>query len=150
MWLLFTHKNNFQQHKTRYQLMRRHFFFRGEPGLVDRVLAFYAGSRGFDSHRGHMSKRFFPWRMVIAVSALSNRQNCACARGTLQTQRGRTHGAGCVRQWFCTAEPLRERCYENWNTHTLRRHFKMIPAFQQYSTGYTVTNFYFIQSDFAL
>ena len=36
---------------------------------------------------------------------------------TLQTQRGRTHGAGCVRQWFRTAEPLGERRYENWNTH---------------------------------
>ena len=31
----------------------------GEPGLVDKVLALHAGSRGFDSHRGHMSKRFF-------------------------------------------------------------------------------------------
>ena len=30
-----------------------------EPGLVDKVLAFHAGSRGFDSHRGHMSERFF-------------------------------------------------------------------------------------------
>ena len=30
----------------------------GEPGLVDRVLAFYAGTRRFDSHRGHMSERF--------------------------------------------------------------------------------------------
>ena len=26
--------------------------FSGEPGLVDRVLALHAGSRGFDSHRG--------------------------------------------------------------------------------------------------
>ena len=52
------------------------------------------------------------------ASALSNRQNCACARKTLQTQRRRTHGAGCVRQWFRTAEPLGERRYENWNTHT--------------------------------
>ena len=33
------------------------FFFCGEPGLVDRVLALHAGSRGFVSHRGHMSKR---------------------------------------------------------------------------------------------
>ena len=32
---------------------------RGEPGLVDRVLALHAGSRGFDSHRGHMSEQFF-------------------------------------------------------------------------------------------
>ena len=31
----------------------------GEPGLVDRVLAFHAASRGFDSHRGHMFERFF-------------------------------------------------------------------------------------------
>ena len=27
----------------------------GEPGLVDRVLALHTGSRGFDSHQGHMS-----------------------------------------------------------------------------------------------
>ena len=31
----------------------------GEPGLVDRVLALHAGSRRFDSHRGHMSERYF-------------------------------------------------------------------------------------------
>ena len=49
---------------------------------------------------------------------LINRQNCACARKTLQTQRGRTHGAGCVRQWFRTSEPLGERRYENCNTYT--------------------------------
>ena len=42
----------------------------------------------------------------------------ACARKTLQTERGRMHGAESVRQWFRTAEPLRERRYENWNTHT--------------------------------
>ena len=29
------------------------------PGLVDRVFALHAGSRGFDSHRRHMSERFF-------------------------------------------------------------------------------------------
>ena len=52
------------------------------------------------------------------ASALSNRQNCTRARKTLHTRRGRTHGAGCVRQWFRTAEPLGERRYENWNTHT--------------------------------
>ena len=28
---------------------------------MDRVLALHAGSRGFDSHRGHMSERFFPY-----------------------------------------------------------------------------------------
>ena len=31
----------------------------GQPGLVDRVLALHTGSRGFDSHQGHMSERFF-------------------------------------------------------------------------------------------
>ena len=31
----------------------------GEPGLVDKVLALHAGSREFDSRRGHMSERFF-------------------------------------------------------------------------------------------
>ena len=35
------------------------YVVRGEPGLVDRVLALHAGSRGFDSHREHMSERFF-------------------------------------------------------------------------------------------
>ena len=52
------------------------------------------------------------------ASALSNRQNCTCACKTLQTQRGWTHGAGCVRQWFHTTEPLGERRYEIRNTHT--------------------------------
>ena len=32
---------------------------KGEPGLVERVLALHTGSRGFDSHGGHMSERFF-------------------------------------------------------------------------------------------
>ena len=37
------------------------FHFRPHSGLalVDKVLALHAGSRGFDSHRGHMSERFF-------------------------------------------------------------------------------------------
>ena len=30
----------------------------GPPGLVDRVFAVHAGSRGCDSHRRHMSERF--------------------------------------------------------------------------------------------
>ena len=130
---------------TKYSKRNEAFHFSGEPGLVDWVLALHAGSRGVESHRGHMSERFFrsnrpgyppplsseleivlsEWRSVIAVSLnvgggvrLIKPPNCTCARKTLQTQRGRTHGAGCVRQWFCTAEPLGERRYENWNTHT--------------------------------
>ena len=31
----------------------------GAPGLVDRVYAVHTGSRGFDSHRRHMSEQFF-------------------------------------------------------------------------------------------
>ena len=30
----------------------------GEPGLVDRVLALHAGSRGFDFHQGHVRTIF--------------------------------------------------------------------------------------------
>ena len=64
------------------------------------------------------------WRSVIAVSLnvgggvrlIKPAKLYKCTQ-TLQTQRGRTHGAGCVRQWFRTAEPLGERRYENWNTH---------------------------------
>ena len=62
---------------------------------LSKVLALHAGSRGFDSHRGHMSKRFFRSNRpgyphpvsselensgIRVASALSNRQNCACAR----------------------------------------------------------------------
>ena len=65
------------------------------------------------------------WRSVIAVSLnvgggvrlIKPAKLCMCTQA-LQTQRGRTHGAGCVRQWLRTAEPLGERRYENWNTHT--------------------------------
>ena len=38
---------------------QQHLVRMGEPCLVDRVLALHAGSRGFDSHRRHMSERFF-------------------------------------------------------------------------------------------
>ena len=58
--------------------------------------------------------------MSAVASTLSNQHNCTCARKTLQTQRGRMHGAGCVRRWFGTAEPLRKRCNENWNTHSIQ------------------------------
>ena len=117
----------------------------GEPGLVDRVPALHAGGRGFDSHRGHMSEWFFQSNRpgyphpvsselenssirvaVIAVSLnvsggvrlIKPAKLYMCTQNTTNTTR-MTHVAGCVRQWFRTAEPLRERCYENWNTHTL-------------------------------
>ena len=116
---------------------------RGVPGLVDRVFAVHAGSRRFDSHRRQMSERFFrskrpryphpvcseleivvsEWPSVIAVSLnIGGGGGGASALSTSKTVgRGRTHGAGCVRLWFRTAEPLGERRYENWITykHTL-------------------------------
>ena len=108
---------------------------------MDRVLALQAGSRGFDSQWGHMSERFFrSIRPGYPHSVSSELENsgirvavgggvglikptkwCMCARKTLKTQRGRTHGARCVWQWFRTAEVR----YENWNTHTHTQIFKV-------------------------
>ena len=83
----------------------------GEPGLVDRVLALHAVSRGFDSHRGHISERFFRsnrrgyphpvsaelenWRSVIAVSLnvgggvrlIRPAKLCMCTQNTTNTTR---------------------------------------------------------------
>ena len=39
---------------------------------------------------------------------------------------------GCVRQWFRTAEPLGERRYENWNTHT--HNIKVLKTLRQPNT----------------
>ena len=117
----------------------------GAPGLVDRVFAVHAGSKGFDSHQRHMSERFFrsnrPGYPHPVCSELENSGirvavgNCSVTErrrwrphyqtgknvhvhaNTLQTRRGRTHGAGCARPWFRTAEPLGERRYENWIIH---------------------------------
>ena len=48
----------------------------GDPGLVDRVLALHPGNRGFDSHWGHMSERFFlsnrPGYLHLVSSELEN------------------------------------------------------------------------------
>ena len=112
---------------------------------MDRVLALHAGSRGFDSHRGHMSERFFrsyrPGYPHPVSSELENSGISVAIGDCSVTERRRwrppyqtgktvhvhakhykhneepTHGAGCVRQWLHTAEPLGERRYENWNTH---------------------------------
>ena len=118
----------------------------GAPGQVDRVFTFHAGSRGLVSHRRHMSERFFrssrPGHLHPVCSELKNsgirvavgdcsiterrqwhqpyqtRKTVHVHANTLQTYQGRTHGAGCSRPWFHTAEPLGERRYENWITHT--------------------------------
>ena len=107
------------------------------------MLALHAGSRGFDSYRGHMSEPFFRSnrpgyphpvsselevsgiRVAVGDCSVTERRRWSPPYQTgktvhvhakpLQTQRARTHGAGCVRQWFRTAEPLGERRYENWN-----------------------------------
>ena len=110
---------------------------------MDRVIALHAGSRGFDSHQGHMSERFFRTnkpgyphqvsselensgsRVAVGDCSVTERrrwrppyqmQNCACARKTpyKHNKDGRT--APGVRQWFRTAEPLGDRRYENWIT----------------------------------
>ena len=64
------------------------------------------------------------WRSVIAVSLnvgggfrLIKPAKLHVHANTLQTRRGRTHGAGCARPCFRTAEALGERRYENWITH---------------------------------
>ena len=126
----------------------------GAPGLVDRAFAIHAGSSGFHSHRRHMSERFFrsnrPGYPHPVSSELENSGTRVAASDcsvierrlwrppyqtgktvrvhakTLQTQRGRTHGARCVRQWFRTAEALGERRYENWNTHTVVQWFNSL------------------------
>ena len=115
---------------------------------MDRVLALHAGSRGFDSHQGNMSEIFFrfnrpgcphpvsseleisrvsEWRSVIVVSLnvsggvrlIKPAKLYMCTQNTTNTKRTNAPTAlGNVRQWFRTAEPLRERRYENWNTYT--------------------------------
>ena len=111
---------------------------------MDRVLPLHAGSRGFDSHRGHMSERFFQ----------SNRPGCPHSVSSELEISGIRVGVGdCSvterRGWHppdqtsitvhvhakhhkynedrrtalgvCgngPAEPLWERRDENWNTHT--------------------------------
>ena len=117
----------------------------GAPGLVDRVFTVQAERRGFDYHRRHISERFFrsnrPGYPHPVCSELENSgirvavgDCCVTERrrwrppyqtdktvhghaNTLQILRGCTHGAGCARPWFRTAEPLGERRYENWITH---------------------------------
>ena len=114
---------------------------------MDRVLALHTGSRGFDSHRGHMYERFFRFNRTgyphpVSLSSELENSGIRVAVGDCSVterrrwrppyQTGKTvhvhakhyrhnkdgHTAPCVRQWFRTAEPLGERRDENWNTHT--------------------------------
>ena len=92
---------------------------------MDRVLTLHAGSRGFDSHRGHMSERFFrsnrpsdirtqwalswkivvsEWRSVIAVSLnvgcgvrlIKPAKLCMCTQNTTNTTRTDTRRRVCA------------------------------------------------------
>ena len=106
----------------------------GEPGLVDMVLALHAGSRGFDSHRGHMSKRFSQWalswkivvsewRLVIAVSLnigggvhlIKAAKLCMCTQNTTNTTRTNTPRQLCAAmvpyRWATRGTSLRELEY---------------------------------------
>ena len=129
---------------------------------MDRVLALQAGSRGFDSHRGHMSELFFrsirpgyphPVSSELEISGIRVAV-CDCSvterrrwRSPYQTGKtvhvhakhykhnedGRTapgvcgngslplsHSVGWLVVLGLTAlcEPLGERRYEDWNSHT--------------------------------
>ena len=59
----------------------------------------------------------------MVTSALSKPAKLyMCTQNTGHTLQRRTHGAGCARPWFRTAEPLGERRYENWITTTAFRY----------------------------
>ena len=109
---------------------------------MDRVLALHAGSRGFDSHRGHMSERLFRSnrsgyphpvsselensgiRVAVGDCSVTERRRWRPPYQTSKTihvhakhykhnKDGRTAPGVCG-----TEQPLGERRYENWNTHT--------------------------------
>ena len=108
-----------------------------EPGLVDRVLALYRGSRGFDPTGGTCLNDFsdpidqdirtwwaLSW-LVIAVSLnvgggvrlIKLAKLYTCMQNITNTPRT---DAWC--QVFRTPEPLGERRFQNWNTHTHKGH----------------------------
>ena len=113
---------------------------------MDRVLALHAGSRGFDSHRGHMSERFFrsnrPGYLHPVSSELGNSGirvavgDCSITgrrrwRPPYQTGKtvhvhakhykhnedGRTAPNVCVNGSVLLSLSGKRR-YGNWNTHT--------------------------------
>ena len=109
---------------------------------MDSVLALHAGSRGFDSHRGHMFERFirsnrpgYPHpvsseleisgiRVAVVDCSVTERRRWRPPYQTGKTvhehakhykhnEDGRTAPGVCG-----NAMPLGDRRYENWNTHT--------------------------------
>ena len=114
---------------------------------MDRVLTLHAGSRGFGSHRRHMSERFFRSnrpgyphpvsselensgiRVAVGDCSVTERRRWrppyqtgktvhVLAKHYKHNENGRTAPGVCRNG---TAEPLGERRYENWNTHTHTR-----------------------------
>ena len=112
---------------------------------MDRVLALHAGSRGFDSHRGHMSKRFFKSnrpgylhpvsseleisgiRVAVGDCSVTERRRWRPPYQTGKTVHVHANTTNTTRtdarRRVCaamvrTAEQLGERRYKNWNTHT--------------------------------
>ena len=105
---------------------------------MDTVFAVHAGSRGFDSHRRHMSEPCIfssnrpGYPNPVCSELKSNGIRVAIGDGSVTERRrwrppyqtGKTvhvHGAGRARPWFRTAEPLGERRYESWITHIIKK-----------------------------
>ena len=113
---------------------------------MDRVLALRAGSRGFDSHRGHMSERFFRSnrpgyphpvsseleicgiRVAVGDCSVIERRRWRPPYQTGKTVHvhakhykhnvdGRT-APGVCGNGSVPLSHLGQRRYENWNTHT--------------------------------
>ena len=102
---------------------------------MDRVLALHAGSRGFDSHRGHMSERFFRSnrpgyphpvsselensgiRVAVGDCSVTERRRwrppCQTGKTVQVHAKHYKHNEDGRYRWA-----TRERRYENWNTHT--------------------------------
>ena len=109
----------------------------GAPGLMDRVVAVHAGSRGLgfsdpiDRTQCALSWNIvvFEWRSVVAVSLNvgGGSRLIKPAKLYICMHKHYKHDEdGCARPWFRTAKPLGERRYENWITHiyiTCTSHF---------------------------
>ena len=106
-------------------IYRRHkisFDDSGAPGLVNRVLALHAGSQGFDSHRGHMSERFFRSNRPGYPHPVSSELENSGIRVTV----GDCGGVRLIKPtklYMCTQNTTNTtrtdaRRYENRNTHT--------------------------------
>ena len=108
---------------------------------MDRVLALHAGSRGFDSHREHMSERFFrsnrpgfphpvsfelEIRVAVGDCSVTERRRWRPPYQTGKTlhvhaKHYKHNENGRTAPGVCGNGSVPERRYENWNTHTRTR-----------------------------